>query len=275
MRKWTTGALALPALAAGGVVGATPAGAQSAPLTGDLDGDHIADRATLIDSSGECSVSVELGRAGGGFSAARIYPFDVPGSQFPYCPDMGVIVDLGGDHVSELVLAWFFGTPVNTGNADLLVLRNFAPAGGFDAIDQPSTIRAKELNGDGLVDIYETTDQGEGFRSFLNTPSGQLVPGPLKHCHDDGFVQFGNFDGDAKADLAVSYVGFCPGQPEQGVAVVLDDGTRVQLTEDAVFGPVTVADANGDRRQDVGVIDSATGTPHVWYSNGRGGFTPK
>lgn len=276
MRKWTTGALALPVLAAGTVAGgAAPAGAQSAPLTGDLDGDGIEDHATLIEST-PCSVSVELGLPGGGFGAARTYDFDVPGAEFQYCPDMGVIVDLGGDGVSELVLAWFHGSPVFSGNSDLLVLRDFAPVAGFAAVPQPSTIATRDLNADGLVDVYETTDQGHGFRSFLNTPSGELVPGPLAHCHDMAWWKFGDFDEDGKDDLAVSYYGDCAEtQPAEGVAVVLDDGTRIQLTEDAVFGEVKVGDANHDGHQDLALIDHTTGKPFGWNGHGDGTFSPK
>jgi hypothetical protein len=280
MRKWTTGALAFPVLAGGVtslVAGAGPAGAQGTgtPLTGDLDGDHVADRATLVDSGGACSVSVELGLPGGGYGPATSYPFEVPDAQYPYCPDMGVIVDLGGDAVSELVLAWFYGSPVAGEDADLLVLRDFAPVGGFDAIAQPSTIEALDLDADGLVDIYETTDQGDGFRSFLNTPSGELVPGPLQHTWVSGSFELGDFDEDGKTDLAVAYEDFGSAHPQAGVAVVFDDGTRVQLTADEVFGDVELADANGDGHLDIGLIDVATGKPFVWYGDGQGGFTPK
>jgi hypothetical protein len=73
----------------------------------------------------------------------------------------------------------------------------------------------------------------------------------------------------------VAYEDFGSAHPQAGVAVVFDDGTRVQLTADEVFGDVELADANGDGHLDIGLIDVATGKPFVWYGDGQGGFTPK
>jgi hypothetical protein len=279
MSKWTVGVCAVPAVATGTLVaGAGPAGAAFGTLHGDVNGDGIEDRVTLVETAPApqtCAVAVELGRPGGGYEPPKTYEYSLPGAQVDYCPDMGAIVDLGGDGVSELVLAWFNGSPVSGPKNDLLVLREFTPAGGFDAIFQPSGIEALDLNADGLVDIYEHTDQGDGFRSFLNTPSGELVPGPLQHGYIDGSWELGDFDEDGKADLALAYVDANPAYPGQGVAVVFDDGTRVQLTADDVFGDVVVADVNRDKHQDIGLVDGATGKPYTWYGDGQGGFTPK
>ena len=275
MRKATFGALALPVLATGGLVaGAQPAGAQTPTLNGDLDGDGRADRATLVASGsvpGSCAVSVELGLAGGGYGPATSYDFTVPGADYDYCPDMGVIVDLGGDGVSELVLAWFAGSPVATAG-DLLVLRDFVPVDGFAAMYQPSTISTHDFNADGLVDIYQTTDQGDGFQSYLNTPSGELVPGPVQQAYQFGSWQLTDVDEDGKADLAVSYGGDAGGEYEEATVVVLDDGTRVVL-DDGPAGNLTVGDANHDGHVDIAVQDGTD--TRIFYGDGLGGFTPK
>jgi len=275
MRKATLGALALPVLATGGLVaGAHPAGAQTPTLDGDLDGDGLADRATLVDSGsapGSCAVSVQLGLAGGGYGPATSYDFTVPDADYDYCPDMGVIVDLGGDGVSELVLAWFSGSPVASGT-DLLVLRDFVPVDGFTGMYQPSTIRTHDFNADGLVDIYQTTDQGDGFQSYLNTPAGELVPGPVRQAYDFGSWQFTDADEDGKTDLAVSYAGVVNGTYEEATVVVLDDGTRVTV-EAGLVGDLTVGDANGDGHTDIAIQNGTS--PHIFYGDGAGGFTPK
>ena len=244
------------------------------PLVGDLDGNGVADRATLVDgaSPGTCAVAVELGLAGGGYGPPTSHDFTVPGSlPEDLCPDMGAIVDLGGDDVSELVLAWFSGAPAGF-DADLLVLRDFAPAGGFAAMYEPSTIDTADLDADGLVDVYETTDQGDGFQSFLNTPTGQLVPGPLAHPYDLGSWELTDVDEDAKADLALSYAGYVDGEFSEGTVVVLDDGTRVTVAE-GLTGELTVGDANKDGHIDIAV--QAGDGLHVFLGNGAGGFAPK
>ena len=184
-----TAVAAGPAAVAVGLAGAGPRAEapgdgnyQGEPLSGDIDGNGVADRATLTKTSpATCDVVVELGLGGGRYGPKTTYSYPEPRNEefdFGYCPDMGVIVDLGGDGVSELVLAWFDGSPDPENLGDLLVLENFQPVAGFSAIYQPSEIGLAEFNGDGLADVYEWTDQGDGFQSWLNTPGGELVEGP-------------------------------------------------------------------------------------------------
>jgi hypothetical protein len=278
------GAVLLPALTAtAGLASAAPAGAngQGDPLFGDLDGDGVTDRAVLVADpvKARCGVVVQLGNGAGAYGPPRTYYYPEPGtSDIRYCPDMGVIVDLGGDGVSELVLAWFAGRP--EGVEDLLVLEDFAPAAGFDAIFQPSDIGTENFNTDGLLDVYESTDQGSGLVTFLNTPTGQLVRGPLHHSHGgtSGY-HFVDFDENGASDVAFYFTeGSDPGSPFFGVAVVLDDGTTTYLEP----GPnsteeqwdVLVSDYNVDGHQDVRTVSQA-GVTRTFYGRGDGTFAPK
>jgi hypothetical protein len=258
-------------------VASGPAQAQAngpgEPLVGDVNGDGADDRATLGQGTTGCRVVVELGDGAGGFGAPVGYEYASPGGG-PWCPDMGVIVDLGGDGVSELVLAWFDGRPPGVDD-DLIVLRDYTPVGGFRAIEQPSGIGTADFDGDGLVDVYEYTDQGDGFQTYLNTPTGELVPGPLQlFAYVQDYV-LADFDGDGAIDLAASYVE--GGDPYMGVAVVLDDGTHVQLeSEESWLGwGMEVLDANGDGHLDVETINHETGATRVFYGAGDGTFSPK
>lgn len=261
------------ALAIGAAAPAAWAGWQGDPLHGDLNGDGIADRATLAGGGpDECGVTVELGNGNGGHGSPTVYAYPAPGL---YCPDMGVIVDLGGDGTVELVLAWFDGSPPGV-DYDLLMLRNYTPAGGFNAIYQPSWIGLADFNGDGRQDVYEFTDQGEGFRTFLNTEAGTLVPGPVQFC--SGWPQFelADFNGNGATDVAIAYFEGCSG-PFSGVVVVLDDGTEVHLEQDQwgdELWALALVDHNGDNLPDIQTTAEYTGAVRLHVNNGDGTFTP-
>ena len=249
------------------------AGGPGDPLLGDVNGDGRTDRATLVDLPGaECAVDVELGKSGGGFLAATRYTWPDP-SEVGYCPDMGVILDLGGDGTAELLLAYFNGRTPGV-DSDLVVLEDFTPTGGFDAIFQPSFIGLENFNKDNLVDVYEWTDQGDGFVTWLNTLSGQLVPGPV---HADGIAfdfDLADFDRNGATDLVAGVDGASQ-SPTSGVVVVLDDGERVVLRDDQ-FYEVDALDANSDSKQDVRATTWADDGSEVvahFIGDGRGHFT--
>ncbi|WP_326562877.1 Ig-like domain-containing protein [Micromonospora sp. NBC_01796] len=259
------------------LVGAAPAaiaGYQGEPLYGDLNGDGIVDRAVLTGGGpGQCGVQVALGNGSGGYGTATTHLYDNPDNEYDHCPDMGVVVDLGGDGTVELVLAWFDGRPPGV-DSDLLVLRDYQPVAGFDAIYQPSYIGLADFNGDGRQDVYEWTDQGDGFLTYLNTASGQLVPGPVKWpCGWDPDYVLADFNRNGATDVVISYAGGC--EYETGVVVVLDNGAVVDLEGDPVgdsYWGVAVLDANGDGIPDVRTTDVTTGEVTHFIGNGRGGF---
>lgn len=271
------------AVAVTGLAGATPAGAQGNgqgdPLYGDLNGDGVEDRATLGADATGCTVAVELGDGAGGYLPASTYTYPNT-SDVGYCPDMGVIVDLGGDGVSELVLAWFWGRYDATDAHDLLVLRDYAPVAGFTAIWQPSQIGTADFNGDGLVDVYEWTDQGDGFQTYLNTASSELVPGPLHHHGEPSEYALVDADEDGADDLVMSYTS-TSAEPYFGVVVVLDDGTTTYLQAEGPDVPesqwwsIDVDDFNGDGHVDVRTTEVNSGDVVTFWGNGTGAFTPK
>nr|MDT0658327.1 hypothetical protein [Micromonospora sp. DSM 115978] len=280
---WSTRLSAILTVAATLVAAAGPAaadGGQGDPLYGDLNLDRLPDRVVVTGvggvQPGRCPVRVELGRAGGGYQAARTYTYPVPGGALGYCPDMGVIVDLGGDGRVEIVLAWFDGRPSDVDH-DLLVLRDFTPVTGFDAIYQPSYIRLADFNGDGRQDVYQWTDQGDGFRSFLNTADGRLVPGPVRFtqfCTSDPDFELADFHRNGGRGLAIAYLDYC-NTFSSGVAVVGYDGVRTDLEFDE-FGEqwwaMDVLDANADGNPDVRTDNEVTGEITHFLGLGDGTF---
>jgi hypothetical protein len=281
--QWLARAGVASAVTVTGLASATPAGAQANgqddPLYGDLNADGVDDRATLGGSAAGCTVAVELGDGAGGYLPASTYTYPNT-SDVGYCPDMGVIVDLGGDGVSELVLAWFWGRYDATDPHDLLVLRDYTPVDGFSAIWQPSQIGTADFNGDGLVDVYEWTDQGDGFQTYLNTPSSELVSGPLYHHGTPDDYELVDVDENGADDLVMVYSS-TSAEPYSGVVVVLDDGTTTYLQAEDPNAPtwqwwsMDVGDFNGDGHVDVTTTEVNSGDVVTFYGDGTGVFTAK
>ncbi|MFC6022307.1 FG-GAP repeat domain-containing protein [Plantactinospora solaniradicis] len=249
------------------------AGWQDEPIIADVNGDARPDRNTLgaLPGNSSCAVRVELGLPGGGYGPAQSYPY-LPSTE--YCPDMGVGLNLDSDAPAELALTWFSGPPPSI-SSTLLVLDGFAVSGGFDTIFQPSYIGTADFNGDGRQDIYEWTDQGSGFATYLNTGTGALTPGPVRYCSGRPQYQLADFDRDGAMDVTIAYAEGC-GTYFTGVVVVLDDGTVVNLQGDPTgeqSWTVAATDVNGDGILDV-VTTSGAGAQSVFIGTGTGGFVP-
>jgi hypothetical protein len=246
------------------------AGEMNEPIHGDMNGDGLTDRVTLGRAGEICAVFVRLGRAGGGYGPVTRHSYVPPNEAVPvhYCPDMGVYLDLGGDGTPELVLAYFHGAHLGH---DLAVLRNYQPVFGQVGIYRPSVIGTADLNGDGLTDLWEWTDDQDGFRSWYNTRHGTLRPTPLTidSMDLDGLPHLVDLDGNGRMDLVATYTW---GTPYFGVAVVFDNGTRRQLhaSEDTSWKAV-VGDVSGDGRPDIRTL-SDDGVRETFINQGNRNF---
>jgi hypothetical protein len=271
------GATLSAAVVTAGVAMPVARAAQGDPIYGDLNNDNLVDRVTLgVAPPDRCSVSVELAEPGGGYLPARRYRYAKPAAgPLAACPDLGVVVDLGGDGTVELVLAWFDGRPPGYTH-DLLTLRNYIPSTGFDAIFQPSSIGLADFNGDGRQDVYEWTDQGDGFATYLNTAAGTLVPGPVKWCSGRPQFVLADVNRNGAMDVVIAYVEGCAAY-FSGVVVVLDSGAVVNLEADILgeaLWTVDVLDVNGDTIPDVVTENEVTGEITHFINDGNARFTP-
>ncbi|MFK3978881.1 FG-GAP repeat domain-containing protein [Micromonospora sp. NPDC050397] len=239
------------------------AGESGDPIWADLNGDRRLDR-IYPDASSDgtrCAISVQWGGTG----TPEEHPYLPPGAQVPvsHCPDMGVATDLGGNGSVELVVGSFEGGSPGA-DGSILVLRDFVPE-VLQPIDiQLNEIGTADFNGDRRTDVFWWTNQGAGFGTYLNTASGQLVPGPIQQ--DEGEVgdhQVADFDGNGAMDVVVSFH-TAPSPPHRAVVVIFDDGTKVWLQQgDDHSGEVEVLDVNADGRPDV----RATGGGAVTFLN--------
>ncbi|MGW5053904.1 FG-GAP repeat domain-containing protein [Actinokineospora sp. NPDC004072] len=273
-----TAVAAVAALLALLAPGTASAGNFRQPLLGDLNGDGRADRVVLGPDNAvtpTCSLQVEHRNADGTFAPPITHTYTSHYRTRPYCPDMGEVVDLGGDGVPELVLTAFQHSSAST---QLIVLRDFIPIAPLPGLNFPSTLRKVDFNGDGLVDIWQSTDQSEQLVSYLNTPSGTLVPGPINLCSGRPIPQhaFADFDGDGGQDMLLSRR--CP-RGANFVELHFGSGRPpVQFARfpDSTTHEVFVTDLLNDGIPDVGLIArTSEGVLSVRHfrNDGGGSFT--
>ncbi|SDI96724.1 hypothetical protein SAMN05444157_1040 [Frankineae bacterium MT45] len=254
---------------------------------GNVTGSARPDRITLGSDANGCTVSVEKGRANGTFAPPVVHEYSIPGLaalSIDYsfgCPDMGVAVARKVSSTDDIVVTWFDGSPSSTIN-NSYVLRGFhvlSAAGPTEST--PSLIGSQDFNGDGHGDLWESTDEGEGFQTFLRSGT-TFVPGPIHFANDDpsAVVNFGNLDGKRGTDIATSYSyfhGFQPGQSGSGAIVAFGaSGTIVTLESDptdSLHYTTALLDANGDHKTDVQVSDDSGAAPRVYLNDGHGHFS--
>ncbi|PPK68479.1 VCBS repeat-containing protein [Actinokineospora auranticolor] len=204
----------LAAVAAVVAAAVAPATAAAEPnlriFRGDVNGDRIVDQVLPANEAGggqhrPCVLSISLGKPDGTLGKPKDYSYDSPRTSAPFCPDMGVVADLRGDGKPDMITTgfqWYEG--------GFLTLRlaqgKVKVTGLYPGLSFPSTIRTTDFNGDGLPDVWSSSDESMEVRSFHSTPDGAIVPGTISGCSSEPVPQhfLADFDGDGGQDMLLS-----------------------------------------------------------------------
>lgn len=256
-------------------------------VVGDFNGDGRQDLAVASESyfGGETHgyLSVLLGSADGGFTAASGSPVSLGGSN-----GFLTVGDFNGDGVPDLVLS-------DRASSDVVVLLGrgdgtFMPPPGLQtALGQSPDFSAAvgDFNGDGKPDLAVPTQGnmvaillGRGDGTFTQAPGSPVSLGIPSFAQGCCSVATGDFNGDGRLDLAVSAI---DNNEKASLSVLLGhgDGTftaakgsPIALNDGAVPGHVTVADLNGDGKPDIAVAGDPFSSVSVFLGQGDGTFTP-
>jgi hypothetical protein len=257
-------------------------------ITADMNSDGIPDQVQLGDVGGPtsttCSVTVSLGKPGGGFGTPMVHTYTSAEAQGPFCPDTGVAMKLGNETKPDLV------TSMNFGYRDLIVLHNFQPSAIFTAgVIQPDWLRTADLNGDGRQDLIEWSNQESDIATLINTPQGTLVRGPFNAVtmRSGGTGQFGpqyvlaDFNRDGGQDMLLSVNNPMSFAAPISAEVLFGNGQApvvlASTGDSRATWTVFSIDLDFDGLPDAGVIEkSGTGVTTTQYfrNDGTGHFTP-
>ncbi|HYE66886.1 MAG TPA: FG-GAP-like repeat-containing protein, partial [Pyrinomonadaceae bacterium] len=237
---------------------------------GDFNGDNKSDIATANGNTN--TVSVLLGNGAGGFAVGINY--NVGGN-----PQSIAAGDFNSDGRLDLVTAnsGFSGT---TGVSLLLGTGtgSFLGPSNFNTSVSASFIIVGDFNSDSKLDL--ATANSSPFGSSSGSVSVLLGTGTGSFGLTFNFaagttplaIAAGDFNGDAKPDLAVA------NNSSNDVSVLLGTGTGDFGTPSFAVGAqpfyVVVGDFNSDDKPDLATVNSSSNTISILLGDGAGGFAP-
>lgn len=216
-----------------------------AVVSGDFNGDHLTDLATV--NADDDTLTVLLGNGDGTFRPALPVATGVTGETDR--PVAVAAADLNRDSFLDLVSA-------NSWTGTLSVLRG-AGDGTFAASDrlpiggEPSAVVIADLDGDGLLDLVAADRLNNRLVVLRQDDVGRFLPAGR---HDVGFEPVAVAAADVTGDGTVDLV--CASYQDRRVTVLPGDG-RGQFGAGVDYevgdGPtaLVVADVNGDGRNDI------------------------
>ena len=176
-------------------------------------------------------INARLGLPGGGFGPMTRFPYLTVPAPEPNCPDLGTAANIDFTTVQSLVLGWFAGPPSSISTTGL-ILRQFTVVETFDGQEMPSFMGTADFDGDGRADVYEWSDQGEGYTTYLAVAANAtLTAGPEKWCANPRQLQLRDFTANRAQDALISYIEQCDDY-SSGVVVALDNGAVTHLELD-------------------------------------------
>jgi hypothetical protein len=232
-------------------------GSGASVVTGDFNGDGIADFAV-----GSGGINVFPGNGNGTFGAPVL-------SAAGATPVALAIGDFNGDGLLDLAAVYSSGSvSILLGEGD----GSFQAPVSYTLGTNPTAVAVADFNGDGHADLAVAyaggaailLGNGDGtFRAAVTYAAGS---GPAS-------IAAADFNGDGKADVAVANAG------DGTVSILLGngDGTlqpAIPYAAGASPQSLAVADLNGDGYADVAVANSTANTVSVLFGNGNGTLNP-
>ena len=233
-------------------------------VSADFNGDGVSDIALAAGTK----VFVALSNGNGTFRSAVSYPVGSSYAQWSI-----VARDFNGDGNLDIATTNDEDGTVSVllGNGD----GTFRAARAWPAGTSPSSLEMGDFNGDGKLDLValnRTSNSGTDAVTLLLGNGDGTFRQPLTRLTGTGVaaVAAGDFDGDARLDLAIA-------DPFGRVAVLLGNG-------DGTFGPafeypvgafaqgIVVAEFNGDGKLDIATANTIDNTVSILLGNGNGSF---
>ena len=250
----------------------------SAVVTADFNGDGNADFATTP-SAGD-TLSVFLGNGAASFTSA-------PAVSLGQGPSHAAVGDFNGDGKPDLAVTHYFANTVSIRLGD--GAGNFTAAPDVAVGGGPRSVAVGDFNGDGKADLaaanksggasgggFVSVRLGDGTGRFTAAPDVEVSRPVLRPLSEAAAVAVGDFNGDAKADLAVADDG------NNAVVVLLGDGAgnftlRTDTGMQDMYGRqgpsfVAVGDFNRDGASDLAVVNSLESSVSVPLGWGDGMF---
>ncbi len=243
--------------------------AISAVAVGDFDGDGNLDLVETNPTPGNGNLSLLLGNGDGTFQPPTSYPVGTT-------PETVAVADLNGDGKPDVIVG-------NRNSNNISVLLNAGNGSLNPAVDYatpttgtPESIAVGDFNSDGEPDIAVAISginatsiaiflgNGNGsFQPYISVPSGFFSSGILHIVSAD-------FDGDGKADLAVTDGATLSVLLANGDATFQNAVSYLVGAGAAINGTLVVGDFNGDLKPDL-VASSRDGLA-VLMNSGDGGL---
>jgi hypothetical protein len=161
-----------------------------------------------------------------------------------------------------------FGPLLTTASAQSYLYNQTALGVG----NNPSSVAAADLNGDGILDFVVTNQTDNTFSVLLSKPNGTFAPKvDYKVGNAPLAIVSGDFNGDHIPDLAIV-------NSQDGTVSVLlgmGDGTfsaQVPYSSGTLPIGIVAADFNGDHKLDLAVANQTDGTVSLLLGNGDGTF---